>query len=298
MSNKYGTIPTDLPYKERKNPEMIPIVAIMYDFDKTLSPRDMQEYAFVPEIGMTGSEFWAKCNQIMFDNDMDGILAYMYFMVEQSKKHNLHLSREEFRHQGENVVLFDGVCEWFDRITEYGKAHGVSIEHYVISSGLKEIIEGTPIARYFTKIYAAEFLYDKNGEAIWPAMAVNYTSKTQFVYRINKGVLDVTAHDDLNESTPDEQKRISFQNMIYIGDGLSDVPCMKLVKSNGGHSVAVYQEKKEQAVNLLKKGRVSYIAHTDYREGSKLDTTVNAIIDQIKAMNVTREIYKKDIAEN
>lgn len=277
---------------------MIPIVAIMYDFDKTLSPRDMQEYAFIPGIGMTGAEFWSKCNTIMRSNDMDSILAYMYYMVDRSKKHNLKLSREEFRNQGKDVVLFDGVTEWFDRITKYGEEQGVKIEHYVISSGLKEIIEGTPIANCFTKIYAAEFMYNEEGEAIWPAMAVNYTSKTQFVYRINKGVLDVTEHDDLNESVPDEKKRISFANMIYIGDGLSDVPCMKLVKSNGGHSVAVYQDKKEQAVNLLKKGRVSYIAHTDYREGSKLDTTIKAIINQIKATNVTKEIYKKDIAEN
>lgn len=277
---------------------MIPIVAIMYDFDKTLSPRDMQEYAFIPGVGMTGAEFWSKCNYIMRTNGMDSILAYMYCMIEESKKHNLKLSREEFRKQGKDVVLFNGVTDWFDRITKYGEEHGVQIEHYVISSGLKEIIEGTPIADCFKEIYACEFMYNEDGEAIWPAMAVNYTSKTQFVYRINKGVLDVTKHDDLNDSVPDEQKRISLSNMIYIGDGLSDVPCMKLVKTSGGHSVAVYQDKKDQAVTLLKQGRVSYIAHTDYREGSKLDTTIKAIIDQIKATNVTKEIYKKDIAEN
>lgn len=277
---------------------MKPIVAIMYDFDKTLSPRDMQEYAFIPGIGMKAEDFWSKCNELVCANDMDSILAYMYFMLHQSRQHGLRLTREEFRNHGKYVVLFDGVEEWFNRINDYGEEHGVQIEHYVISSGLKEIIEGTPIGKYFTKIYAAEFFYNENGEAVWPAMAVNYTSKTQFVYRINKGVLDVTDHSRLNQSTPEDAKRISFSNMIYIGDGLSDVPCMKLVKTSGGHSVAVYQDEKAQAVDLLKQGRVSYIAHADYTEGGKLDTTIKAIIDQIKATNVTNEIYKKDIAEN
>lgn len=277
---------------------MKPIVAIMYDFDKTLSPRDMQEYAFIPGIGMTAPDFWGNCNRLMRTYEMDSILAYMYFMVEQSKERNFHITREEFRRQGKIVELFDGVEEWFCRINEYGEKMGVQIEHYVISSGLKEIIEGTPIAKYFTKIYSAEFLYNKNGEAVWPAMAVNYTSKTQFVYRINKGVLDVTEHAGLNESTPDAQKRIPFSNMIYIGDGLSDVPCMKLVKTSGGHSVAVYQEEKQEAVKLLKNGRVSYIAKADYTAGGKLDMTIKAIIDQIKACNVTKAIYLNDIAEN
>lgn len=277
---------------------MKPIVAIMYDFDKTLSPRDMQEYAFIPGIGMTAPDFWENCNRLMRTYEMDSILAYMYFMVEQSKERNFRITREEFRRQGKIVELFDGVCEWFERINEYGEEKGVKIEHYVISSGLKEIIEGTPIAKYFTKIYSAEFLYNKNGEVIWPAMAVNYTSKTQFVYRINKGVLDVTEHAGLNESTPDDQKRIPFSNMIYIGDGLSDVPCMKLVKTSGGHSVAVYQDKTHEAVKLLKNGRVSYIAKADYTAGGKLDTTIKAIIDQIKACNVTKAIYLNDIAEN
>ena len=275
-----------------------PIVAIMYDFDKTLSVKDMQEYSFIPSLNMTAKDFWTKADELAYQNEMDYMLAYMLLTVQKAKEAGVDVSRNALKKHGETVQFNKGVEDWFDRITKYGEEHGVQIEHYVISSGLKEIIEGTPIADCFKEIYACEFMYNEDGEAIWPAMAVNYTSKTQFVYRINKGVLDVTKHDDLNDSVPDEQKRISLSNMIYIGDGLSDVPCMKLVKTSGGHSVAVYQDKKDQAVTLLKQGRVSYIAHTDYREGSKLDTTIKAIIDQIKATNVTKEIYKKDIAEN
>ena len=150
----------------------------------------------------------------------------------------------------------------------------------------------------FERVFASSFYFNDRGVAKWPAQAINYTSKTQFVYRINKGVLDVTEHAGLNESTPDDQKRIPFSNMIYIGDGLSDVPCMKLVKTSGGHSVAVYQDKTHEAVKLLKNGRVSYIAKADYTAGGKLDTTIKAIIDQIKACNVTKAIYLNDIAEN
>ena len=267
----------------------------MYDFDKTLSPKDMQDYAFSPEIGMPAEEFWRRCNDLMHENNMDSILAYMYYMVKMAKEKGIKLTREMFRASGKNVRLFPGVTEWFSRMNEYGRSKGLTVEHYVISSGIREIIEGTEIAHEFRRIYAAEFYYDNNGEAVWPAMAVNYTSKTQFIYRINKEVLDVTDARRLNESTPEEQKRIPFTNMIYIGDGLTDVPCMKLVKTSGGHSVAVYQKEGGEADRLIIQGRAGHIAPTDYREGSRLDTTIKAILDVIAANSATTEAYIEDL---
>ena len=271
------------------------IAAIMYDFDRTLSPKDMQDYAFSPEIGMPAEEFWARCNELMYENNMDSILAYMYYMIKIAKEKGIKLTREMFRRSGRNVKLFPGVTEWFSRINEYGKSVGLTVEHYVISSGIKEIIEGTPIANEFRRIYAAEFYYDENGEATWPAMAVNYTSKTQFIYRINKEVLDVTDSRRLNESTPEEQKRIPFQNMIYIGDGLTDVPCMKLVKTSGGHSVAAYQREGGEADRLIIQGRAGYIAPADYRENTQMDKTIKAILDLIAASSRTTEMYVNDL---
>jgi 2-hydroxy-3-keto-5-methylthiopentenyl-1-phosphate phosphatase len=271
-----------------------PIVAIMYDFDKTLSPKNMQEYAFVPGIGMDSASFWSKCNELVSINSMDPILAYMFLMKEESEGKML-LTRDVFKELGKSVKLFDGVSTWFKRVNTYAEKQGLTVEHYIISSGLKEIIEGTAIAPYFTKIYAAEFLYNEKQVPIWPAMAVNYTSKTQFLFRINKGILDVTEHDGLNEYTPENKRRIPFKNMIYIGDGLTDVPCMKLCKVNGGHSIAVYQEDRKVADDMLKQGRVDFTAPADYSKGSKMEKTVFALIDLIKAYNIKLKIQLDDM---
>ena len=270
-----------------------PIVAIMYDFDKTLSTKDMQEYAFIPGIGMTAEDFWGECNRLTKENNMDQILSYMYVMIKEARGKKL-LNRAEFNKLGESVELFSGVSDWFERVNAYGESIGVTVEHYIISSGIKEIIEGTPIAKYFKEIYAAEFLYDEDGVPVWPAMAVNYTSKTQFLFRINKGVLDVTEHKELNTYTAEEERRVPFSNMIYIGDGFTDVPCMKLVKVNGGHSVAVYSSDDDTAHDIMKQGRVDYMAKTDYRKGEKLENTVFAILDLIKANHTTTQIKIAD----
>ena len=186
-----------------------PIVAIMYDFDKTLSTKDMQEYGFIPGIGMSADSFWGECNKLTNENKMDQILSYMYVMLKEARGKKL-LNREEFNKLGSTVELCLGVESWFERVNAYGESIGVSVEHYIISSGVKEIIEGTPIAKYFKEIYAAEFLYDEDGVPIWPAMAVNYTSKTQFLFRINKGVLDVTEHRELNTYRAENERRIPF----------------------------------------------------------------------------------------
>ncbi|MEA4895859.1 MAG: HAD family hydrolase [Oscillospiraceae bacterium] len=268
----------------------------MYDFDKTLSPRDMQEYAFIPSIKMTPEAFWAECDKMMRENRMDQILAYMYVMFRKAKG-KLLFTRDTLRALGRDVELFEGVESWFRRINVYAAKRGMKAEHYIISSGLKEIIEGTRIAENFEQIYAAEYCYDDNGEPCWPAMAVNYTSKTQFLFRINKGVLDVTENDGLNEFMEEDKRRVPFRNMIYIGDGLTDVPCMKLVRANGGHSIAVYQSSKDKVNELLLQGRVDYVLKADYSEGGEMEKAVFAVIDQAAAASLTADMHVRSMEQ-
>ncbi len=260
--------------------ENMPIFALMYDFDRTLSPKDMQEYQFIPSLRITASEFWAEANTFGDKNDMDKILSYMYIMLKKSAEKGVPLTRDRVVSCGRNIEFFKGVEGWFDRITRFGIENGVIVEHYVLSSGLVEIIEGSAIGKYFKKIYASEFLYDENGLAVFPKSVVNYTSKTQFVYRINKGVLDVANDRDLNKSTPDSNRRVRFQNMLYIGDGLSDVPCMKMVKAYGGSSIAVYKDDSNRLLveDLLNHGRVDFMFAADYSENTHLDITVKNLI--------------------
>lgn len=265
-----------------------PIVAIMYDFDKTLCTKDMQEYAFIPALGMSSGAFWGEVNAMTDREEMDNILTYMFMMVEKAREKKIPITRETFRKMGMQVEYFNGVKTWFERINEFGKKCGVRVEHYIVSSGIKEIIEGTEISDYFKKIYACEFMYDYNGSIQWPKFAVNYTAKTQFLFRINKGVLtiDSKSADKLNRFTPENDRPVPFRNMIYIGDGLTDVPCMKLVKSNGGQSIAVYdQEKGKEAAELLKKAdRVNFVAPADYGPDSDIEVIVKAIIKKIQAV--------------
>lgn len=272
----------------------LPVVAIMYDFDRTLCTKDMQDYSFIPSLGMTESEFWEFSNSLGQREHMDSILAYMFAMVKISKDKNIPLKRKNLVDMGRNVEFFKGVEGWFDRITDFGRANGMQVEHYVISSGMKEIIEGTSISRSFKSIFACEFLYDENGNGVWPKTDVNYTNKTQFVYRINKGVLDVANDIDLNRSMPDDSKRVPFCNMIYIGDGLSDVPCMKMMKAYGGYSIAVYQNKDSKVEDLLRRDRVDYIYPADYSENSGLDITVKNII---RKMSISETLYNEYIKQ-
>ena len=259
-----------------------PIIAFLYDFDKTLCTTDMQNYAFIPSLGMTPAEFWAEANGFGRRNRIDGILAYMYIMLREAERKKLSFTREDLVEKGRQIELFPGVESWFSRINAFGEAQGVRVEHYVISSGLREIIEGSSISHEFKEIYASEFYYDETGRPVWPKLAVNFTAKTQFVYRINKGVLDVSDDKTLNDSMPDDSKRVPFTNMVYMGDGLSDVPCMKMMRAYGGQAIAVYQEGNRQGVeDLLAKGRVDFIFPADYSEGTALDTTVKHIIQKM-----------------
>ena len=259
-----------------------PVIAIMYDFDKTLCTKNMQDYSFIPNLGMSSEDFWAASDKLAKSQKMDGILAYMRQMIVESKKNSKSIHRKDFVALGEKMEFYKGVEEWFGRINAYGAKQGVQIEHYIISSGLREIIEGCRIYKEFKDVFACEFLYDENDIACWPKNVVNYTTKTQFLFRINKGVSDLSDDKSLNEFTPEDQRRVPFRNMIYIADGKTDVPCMKLVKVNGGYSIAVYQNKKKQeAEELIRDQRVNFAVPANYTEDSQLDRVVKDIISEM-----------------
>lgn len=273
-----------------------PIIAFLYDFDKTLCTTDMEDYAFIPSLGYTPAEFWGRANAFGWKNRMDGLLAYMYTMIQECAAQNIKLDRAFLNHCGESIQLFPGVREWFARINAFGESLGVQVEHYVISSGLREIIEGSGIAQEFREIYACEFYYNENGDACWPKLDVNFTNKTQFVYRINKGILDVSRDRELNDSMPDDSKRVPFTNMIYMGDGLSDVPCMKMMRAYGGQAIAVYQASNRQGVEkLLADGRVDFIFPADYREGMELDRTVRDILRKMTITDRLLEVNNRQL---
>ncbi len=259
-------------------------VAIMYDFDKTLCTKDMQEYSFIPSVNMESAQFWKEVTSVAETENMDRILAYMYYMLKKARAENVPIRKNDFEEAGKSIELFQGVQEYFEKIDAYAKSLHIEIEHYIISSGLKEIIEGSVLKDVFKKIYACEFHYDVNGVADWPALVVNYTNKTQFLFRINKGVLDVYEDEKLNEFVEDRHRPIPFRNMIYIGDGLTDVPCMKLVKENGGQSIAVYTQK-EKVENLLHNRRVDFICEADYREDKQLMQTLQLILQKISIVD-------------
>jgi 2-hydroxy-3-keto-5-methylthiopentenyl-1-phosphate phosphatase len=276
-----------------------PIIAILYDFDKTLCTKDMQEYSFIPNLGMKADDFWIAVAKLSKTEKMDRILAYMYMMIKKSKEKSHPIHRRDFVSLGKDLQYFPGVEDWFGRITEIGNIEGARVEHYIISSGIKEIIEGSSIANEFKEIFACEFYYEENDVAIWPKSVVNYTTKTQHLFRINKGVLDLSKDDDLNHYTPEDERRIPFRNMIYIGDGLTDVPCMKLVKINGGKSIAVYPQRnadaKAKAFDLQKEDRVDFVLKADYKEGQELENTVTNIISKIVADDKLIALSKKQV---
>jgi len=274
------------------------IIAIMYDFDKTLCARDMQEYTFFPSLGIDANSFWDEANRLRENCKMDQVLSYMYLMFKKTVENNRCLKRDYLNSMGENIELFPGVLEWFDRINEYGRSLGFEIEHYIISSGLKEIIEGSSIGDKFKCIYASEFFYNEDGNAMWPNLAVNYTNKTQFLMRINKGILDISDDNSLNNKMLEDDRRISTSNMIYIGDGYTDVPCMKLTKENGGVSIAVYTDKNyETAKKLLTDGRINYMVKSDYNEGTEIDEIVKKTIKSMVIKTELKNISYKQANE-
>ena len=272
-------------------------MALVYDFDGTLSPGNMQEFGFIQAIESTAPTFWRKSDEIAIGQDASNILAYMKLMFDEARKKGIPLRRRDFRRFGSKVELFPGVLQWFDLVNAYGRSKGVKVEHYINSSGLAEMIEGTPIAKEFKRIFACSFLYNDQGEAEWPGVAVDYTAKTQFLFKINKGILSIRDNKLVNESQDENKKRIPWSNMLYFGDGDTDVPCMKIVKMFGGHAIAVYNPnkpgKKAIAQRLLREDRVNFITPTDYRENSRTFQIVKAVIDKITADNRILSLQKE-----
>lgn len=267
--------------------KMIPM-AISYDFDGTLAPGNMQEYDFIPALNMRSKHFWTSVNALAFQHEMDSILAYMHMMLEEARKAKVAVRKSDFKNYGANIALFPGVQDWFKRINAYAKSKGVRLEHFIISSGIREMVEGTNIYKEFRKVYASGFMFDHNGVACWPALAVNYTTKTQYLFRINKGSLDVHDNSIINKFVPKDQRPVPFESMIFVGDGETDIPCMRLVKDQGGHAIAVYNPNKrgakQHAEKLINDGRATLIAAADYRESGTIDTAVKAMIDKVEAM--------------
>ena len=260
-------------------------VALIYDFDKTLSPIDMQEFHYIGKLGYkeTGS-FWAESERDKYASNMDGILSYMQLMV----KKNPGLTKKELVDEGAFIELYKGVDTWFDRVNEYGRKQGIEVEHFIVSSGIREMIMGTSIADKFKRVYACSYTYDENDKPVWPSRVVNYTTKTQYLFRINKGVFDETNDLDLNTKTPEEDKYVPFSNMVYFGDGLTDVPSMLVMREEGGTAVAVYgskQAKDKIAKELQDEKRADYMLAADYSEGSAAEELVKAIIDSV-AVNI------------
>ena len=277
-------------------------MAIAYDFDETLAPGNMQEHSFIPGLGMKKAEFWKKADANAEDQDMDGILSYMQLMVRLADEKNKRINRNSFEEHGKNLPLFPGVKSWFKRINNFGKSKGVKVFHYIISSGLREMIKGSSIEKEFEYIFASGFMYDQHDVARWPALAVNYTNKTQYLFRINKGIKNSWDNKTINKFIPEEKRPIPFSNMIYLGDGETDVPCMKMLRHQGGRAIAVYNPNKRKTKNkpsskevckkLIEQNRADYALPADYREGKGLDKLVKHIIEKIAVDNSIKRFTK------
>lgn len=263
-----------------------PTVALVYDFDGTLAPGNMQEFGLLQSFGYNDpNEFWNLCDQIAKTNDAGGIAVVMYAIQAEAQRAGLRCTRDLLRNFGKDVQFFPGVEQWFGYINAYAKEIGVNVKHYINSSGIKEMVEGCAIANNFENIYACTYLYDSNGDACWPAVVVDYTKKTQFLFKINKGIREVSDRVRINEFVPSDERPVPFTRMIYFGDGETDIPCMRTVKSNGGHSFAVYGNDKKRALaqQLLEEGRVNFACAADYTTNGEIMKIVMRILDKIKA---------------
>jgi hypothetical protein len=264
----------------------LPSVALVYDFDGTLAPGNMQEFGLLQALGYDNpNDFWNLCDQLAKTNDAGGIAVVMYAIQAAAQRAGLRCTRDFLRSYGKTVSFFPGVEQWFEHINAYAAQIGVEVKHYINSSGVKEMIEGCAIARAFERIYACSYLYDSDGDACWPAVVVDYTKKTQFLFKINKGIREVSDRVRINEFVPSDERPVPFERMIYFGDGETDVPCMRTIKANSGHSFAVYgnDKKRKLAQQLLSEGRVNFACAADYTEQGEMMVIVKRILDKIKA---------------
>ena len=271
-------------------------LAIMYDFDKTLSTTDMQNYTFIPKLGLTPDEFWGKTTEFSAETGCERILSYMFVMLREAKKKGIKVTKEYLHECGKNIKFYPGVLDYFKRINDYGASKGVEVEHYLVSSGTKEIVEGCEIFKEFKQAWGCEY-YFENDEPVWPKLAINYTQKTQFFFRIAKGAFDLTNDASVNEKTAETERKIPYRNIVYMGDGMTDIPCMTLVKKNDGKSIAVYQRgQKEKVKEIYDDHRCDFIAYADYSEGKAIDKILKMIIDKV-ALDRDMEEARKTLAE-
>ncbi|QGA58128.1 HAD family hydrolase [Brucella sp. 2280] len=274
-------------------------LAICYDFDGTLSPGYMQNYDFIPKLGMKSGDFWSEVRKLTKDQHGDEILIYMGHMLRKADQAGVSVKREAIEKFGESIELFEGVESWFTRINEYARQREVNVQHFIISSGLREMIQGTKIGKQFTEVFASGFWYDHEGVARFPALGVNYTTKTQYLFRINKGSHEVWDKDKVNGYVPPDERPVPFKNMVFFGDGETDIPCFRLVKDLGGHSIAVYKPRAKKggkgvAEKLIDQGRVNFAVPANYAENCEADLTVKAIIDKIAADAALKRLGKKE----
>ena len=263
--------------------------AIIYDFDGTLARGNMQETSFIPALGMTPAEFWNDTVRPQtIRSDGDDILMYMQLMLQTAREKGINVTRGLLQDHGRDVALFEGLRDesWFDRINAFGADYGLTVQHFILSSGLAEMIAGCPIAHRFEHVFASKYVYNDADEAVWPAVGINYTTKTQYLFRINKGVNNHWENERINHFIPDEDRRVPFDRMIFLGDGDTDVPTMKMMHTKGGYSIAVYDprnsERDQQKIyGLISEDRVNFVAAADYREGSALDLIVKGLIGRI-----------------
>jgi hypothetical protein len=272
-----------------------PLAVFAYDFDGTLAPGNMQEHAFIPdELGMEHATFWAEAGKLAREQRGDGILAYMHLMLAKARERDLELSLESWRRRGASLPLFPGVEDWFARQNARADALGLDLRHFIISSGNRELIEGSPIAKWFERIYASAFMFDEKQDAMGIALAINYTSKTQYLFRINKWTLDEWDNETINAVQADRDRPVPFDRIAFFGDGLTDIPVMRVMTDHRGHPVAVYDPDtpitEAAADKLLKDGRARLAAGGDYREGSHLDTLAGEILAEM-ARGVTSDMF-------
>jgi hypothetical protein len=272
------------------------VIALVYDFDGTLSPKPMQEYAFLPQIGEDPKAFWAECNRVAKAEKADSLITYMHLMYKKAKERGVRIDRADLVAQGRSVDFYPGVREWFDEIEAYVKiraeSQGVILRHYLVSSGLTEIIEGTSIYPRFHNVFASEYWFDAY-DLPYPKRVITDTGKTQYLFRINKGVEDLG--QSINHHMPENVRPIPFSNMIYFGDGDTDVPSMAVMRKNGGHAIAVYPpgKNKVKCTDLFKAGRIDFFAAADYRRGSDLFRRTCLLIDRILTdIRVQEEVWR------
>ena len=253
-------------------------IAICYDFDKTLATTNMQAFSFIPRLNYNEQDFWAKCREFSNKYGADSTLTYMRVMIDECEKNGIKLTHDYLKQMGKNIEFFSGVTTWFDRINKYAESKNVNLEHYIISSGNKEIVEGCKIYNKFKQVFASEYVYNDEGIAYWPKNIINFTLKTQYLFRICKGTTELTDETTVNDRV--DKKHVEFRNMIYIGDGLNDIPCMALIKEKGGTAISVYPKGNEAiSAKLLRDNRVNYACESDYSKGSKIESLLKLIID-------------------